>query len=106
MLMPDSDTFSIDVQERSEATHLRLIGRFGVATRASLDRLIRRRWPHDVVLDLEGLTFMDGAAWLVVMDLHHRVDDGGQRLQVVNVPARIRRIFEVTETEYVLSERP
>ena len=58
----------------------------------------------NVVMDLDGLTFMDGAAWLAVMAWEHRVRDWGRDLRVVNVPGRIRRIFELTETEYLLAE--
>ena len=63
--------------------------------------VIRRR---DVVLDLEAVTFMDGAAWLAVMAWEHRVRDWGKDFRLVNVRGRIRKIFEVTETEYLLSE--
>ena len=63
--------------------------------------VIRRR---DVVLDLEAVTFIDGAAWLAIMAYEHRVHDWGMKFRLVRVPAAIRRIFEVTGTEHLLSE--
>ena len=99
-----SDTFSVELERSNGATHLRLAGRFDVAATHVLDEtiaVIRRR---DVVLDLEAVTFMDGAAWLAIMAYEHRVHDWGMKFRLVRVPAAIRRIFEVTATEYLLSE--
>ena len=70
----------------------------------AFDGVIRKVARRDIVMDLGGLTFMDGAAWLAVMALEHRVRDWGSRLRVVNVRGRIRKIFELTETEYLLAE--
>ncbi len=59
--------------------------------------------PRDIVLDLGDLSFMDGAAWLAVMSYEHRVRAWGRSLHLVNVFGEIRRIFESTETEYLLT---
>ena len=99
-----SDTFSVELERLNGATHLRLAGRFDVAATLVLDdaiAVIRRR---DVVLDFEEVTFMDGAAWLAIMAYEHRVHDWGMKLRLAHVPAAIRRIFEVTGTEHLLSE--
>jgi hypothetical protein len=74
-----SDTFSVELERSNGATHLRLAGRFDIAATALLDdaiAVIRRR---DVVLDLEAVTFMDGAAWLAIMAYEHRVHDWGMK---------------------------
>ena len=42
--------------------------------------VIRRR---DVILDLEAVTFMDGAAWLAIMAYEHRVHDWGMKFRLV-----------------------
>jgi hypothetical protein len=47
---------------------------------------------------------MDGAAWLAIMAYEHRVHDWGMKFRLVRVPPAIRRIFELTATEYLLSE--
>ena len=59
---------------------------------------------RDVILDLQAVTFMDSAAWLTIMAYEHRVHDWGMKFRLVHVPAAIRRIFELTATEYLLSE--
>ena len=99
-----SDTFSVELERLNGATHLRLAGRFDVAATHVLDEaiaVIRRR---DIILDFEAVTFMDGAAWLAIMAYEHRVRDWGMKFRLAHVPAAIRRIFEVTGTEYLLSE--
>jgi anti-anti-sigma regulatory factor len=55
-------------------------------------------------LDLEAVTFMDGAAWLAIMAYEHRVHGWGMKFRLAHVPANIRRIFELTATEHLLSE--
>jgi anti-anti-sigma factor len=102
--MRNSDTFSVELERLNGATHLRLAGRFDVAATPVLDKaiaVIRRR---DVLLNLEAVTFMDSAAWLAIMAYEHRVHEWGMRFRLVHVPAHIRRIFEVTATEYLFSE--
>jgi anti-anti-sigma factor len=99
-----SDTFSVEIERSNGATHLRLAGRFDIAATHVLDEaiaVIRRR---DVVLDLDAVTFMDGAAWLAIMAYDHRIHDWGMKFRLVHVPAAIRRIFELTATDYLLSE--
>ena len=47
---------------------------------------------------------INGAAWLAVMDIERRARDRGKRVRLVNTPESIRRIFELTATEHLLSE--
>ena len=55
-------------------------------------------------MDLGDVTFMDGAAWLAVMDFEHRAHDWGKEVRLINTPSHVRRIFELTATEYLLSD--
>ena len=96
--------FSVSVGDRAGAARLRLTGRFDVVAVPALDEVIRETRHRDVVMDLGELTFMDGAAWVAVMAFEHRVRDWGGAFWVVNVRGRIRKIFELTETEYLLAE--
>ena len=100
-----SDTFSVRVQSLNGVARLRLSGRFDVAGVAALDDLIGQTQRRDVVMDLRGVTFMDGAAWLAVMDFEHRARDWGKELRLINTPQPIRRIFELTATEHLLWEK-
>ena len=103
MVLP-SGTFSVRVESLNGAAHLRLSGRFDVAAVGALDDLVGGLVRLGVVMDLGDVTFLDDAAWLAVMDVEHRAHDWGKELRLINTPAPIRRIFELTATEYLLSD--
>jgi anti-anti-sigma factor len=100
-----SDSFSVRVAQLNGVARFRLAGRFDVMAIPALDEAIGQLRRRDVVLDLKGVTAMDSAAWLAVVAYEHRVHDAwGRELRLVNTPAHIRRIFELTASEYLLSE--
>jgi anti-anti-sigma factor len=103
MLVP-SEAFSVRVEPCNGAVHLRLSGRFDVAAVGALEDLIGVTQKLDVVMDLRDVTFMDGAAWLAVMDFEHRANDWGKEVRLIETPSHVRRIFELTATEYLLSD--
>ena len=103
MLVP-SEAFSVRVESSNGAAHLRLSGRFDVEAVPALDDLIGDTQRLDVVMDLGDITFMDSAAWLAVLDFEHRAHDWGKELRLINTSAPIRRIFELTATEYLLAD--
>ena len=87
-----SDTFSVELERSNGATHLRLAGRFDVAATRVLDdaiAVIRRR---DVILDLEAVTFMDGAAWLGERDRLGREFTSSRRVTEEGHLGRARQI--------------
>ena len=98
------ELFWVRVENTDFVTHLRLTGRFDSAAIPYLDDKIADARGRDVVLDLSGLTYMDGAAWIAVMSYEHRVRDTGNDYWLENAFGSIRKIFESTETEYLLSE--
>ena len=103
MLVP-SEAFSVRVESSNGAAHLCLSGRFDVAAVRALDELIGVTQRLDVVMDLGDVTFMDGAAWLAVMDFEHRAHDWGKELRLVNTPATVRRIFELTASDHLIAD--
>lgn len=100
-----SDTFSVKVVRSNGFARFRLTGRFDVEAIPALDDAIGELRRRDVVLDLRGITAMDSAAWLAVVAYQHRVHDTwGKDFRLVNTPDHFRRIFELTSSEYLLSE--
>ena len=99
-----SDTFTVRVKRSPGTARLRLTGRFDAAAVASLDALIGLVRQRDVTMDLEGITFMDGAGWLGVMAYERRVQDWDKEFRLENAPEHVRRIFELTATERLLAE--
>lgn len=99
-----TDLFSFRVEDSDADVRLRLTGRFDATALAALEGAIGHARGRDVVIDLAGLTVMDEAAWLAVIDWEHRVHGWGKDLRLVNVDERIRRIFELTASEHLLAE--
>ena len=100
----DADRFSVRVEDSHDACHVRLSGRLDASALPALEDAIGEVPHRDVVLDLEALTSMDGAAWIAVTRLENRVRDRGNELHLVNAHGRIRTIFELTGTEHLLAE--
>ena len=99
-----SDTFTVRVKRSTGMARLRLTGRFDAAAVETLDAVIGVVRDRDVTMDLEGITFMDGAGWLGVMAYERRVRDWGKDVRLENAPEHIRRIFELTATDRLLAE--
>jgi anti-anti-sigma factor len=99
-----SEVFSVCVESSNGAAHLRLSGRFDRVAVSALDDLIGETQRLEVVMDLGDVTFMDGAAWLAVMDFEHRAQGWGKELRLVNTPAPLRRIFELTATDHLIAD--
>ena len=104
MRVPEHGSISISLRVGSDAADLRLGGRFDISTSPAFHDVFEALHGRDVAIDLRDLTFMDGAAWLDVMDLDGRVRDWGRRFTVLNVPSRIREMFVATQTEHLLAE--
>jgi anti-anti-sigma factor len=105
MLAPGSH-FSVQVELYAEAARIALEGEFDGSALPTIEDALVEAGDRDVVIDLDGLTFMDGAAWLAVMAHEHRVRHQGHDLRLVNAPKPVRRIFRDTQTEYLLREEP
>lgn len=101
--MVPTKRFSVHVGDSNGAAHLLLTGRFDRSARPAVEEAFVQVPHRNIVLDLDGLTFMDGAAWLAVMDFQHRVEDAGHELTIVNVRGPVREIFARTETEHLLA---
>ncbi len=56
----------------------------------------------DVVLDCDGLAFIDSTGLSTLVDLHHAAVDGGKSLRLVNVPDHARRLMEITKIDELL----
>jgi anti-anti-sigma factor len=99
-----SNRFLVRVQRSNGISRLRLAGRFDAEAVRELDRLIDETERYDVLMDLRNVTYIDVDAWLAVMNFEHRAQDRGKELRLVNTPSSIRRVFELTATDHLLSE--
>lgn len=88
-----SETLSVMIGESRGALRLLLFGWLDATSVPVLDRVVASTGSRDVVLDIEGLTFVDGDGWLGVIGCEQRVADRGGRLRIEN---GIRKILELT----------
>ena len=98
-----TDTFTVHVKRSTGRAHLRLTGPFDAAAVATLDGLVGVVRDRDVTLDLRGITFIDDAGWRGVVAYERLVHDWGKDVRLENAPEQVRRIFELTATEHLLS---
>jgi anti-anti-sigma factor len=92
-----SEHFWVRAEKSERVTVLRLTGRFDSAAHRRLDRAIGEARGRDVVMDLGGLTFMDGGAWLSVMEYEQRVRRWGGRFRLVNAFGGALRISDADD---------
>ncbi len=87
-----SEGFSVLVEESNGALHLYLAGWLDASAVPALLRSVMRGRPGDVVLDIDGLDYVDGAGWLGVISCEQRVTNWGGRLRIDD---GIRKILEL-----------
>jgi hypothetical protein len=87
-----SESFSVQIEESSGASHLYLTGWLDAAAVPALQDAVAGARPLDVALDIDGLEFIDGAGWLGVITCEQRVTNWGGRLLIDH---GIRKILEL-----------
>ena len=73
--------------------------------RAQLDDLWDSGWT-DIVLDLREVTFMDSTALHVVLDNHRRAGRDSMRFSLIDGPAAVARVLDITGLRGVLEFAP
>ena len=63
-------------------------------TVTALERALDAALPVHLTLDFGGVTFMDSSGIAVVMRAFRRMTALGGRLELVNVPAQAKRVFD------------
>lgn len=104
---PEQREFRLDEEVLEGIPVLHLSGEVDLAAaptvRARLTALARRAGPapaagagRAVVIDLEGVTFIDSTGLSMLVAAHARFDESGGELRVAGVPNRVRRVLELT----------
>jgi len=90
-----SESFSALIEESNGVLRLYLTGWLDAAAVPQLLRAVLLGKPGDVVLDIQGLDFIDGAGWLGVISCEQRVATWGGRLRIDH---GIRKILELASS--------
>lgn len=102
------DDLRVDLIEVDGASTLRLAGELDLGTSGQLaDALTVIRSAPDaaVTVDVCGLTFLDAQGLGLLIEAHNRLlNDGNWGLAVRGASGIVRRIFELTNTSYLLDD--
>jgi len=97
---PDSDLLTISASPSpAGATHVVVVGEVDSSSapqlRAELDRLLDDGVP-EIVVDLDGVTFLDSAGLCVLAAVHRRAGGQGARLRVLASGRAVIRPLQIT----------
>ena len=90
-----SESFSVLMEESNGSLHLFLAGWLDASAVPSLFHAVMQGQRGDVVLDIDGLDYIDGAGWLGVIACEQRVANRGGRLRIDH---GIRKILELASS--------
>ena len=81
-----------------DATIVRCSGKLLAGSTGILQAEVRGLLPETkhIVLDLTGLSYMDSSGLGSIIGLYVSVKSAGGRLEVINLSARVRQLFSIT----------
>lgn len=87
-------------RHRPEVTRVQVAGELDIATRSLLERTLRDVRTHTplVVLDLHGLTFIDGRGTCLIAEASNTARVAGRKLVLVRTLPHVARVFALTLT--------
>lgn len=97
----------VRTDRRNGVARVALAGDLDMSTVPALERtldLYRADGIEAVILDLRDLSFMDSTGLHAFLRARNDADEQGHRLYLVSASAAARRVFEVTETGFLLDE--
>ena len=93
---------TVDIDARPEGCVAALTGELDLSTVEQLEREVDAATngsPEVLALDLRALEFVDSSGLRLILRLHDRQVQAGNRLVVVNNRANIARLFGLTGTD-------
>jgi anti-sigma B factor antagonist len=61
--------------------------------------------PTELVLDLDGLEYIDSSGLGFLVTLHERMERQGQRLVLTHLRSHVSRVFKITRLDQILDIR-
>lgn len=99
------DKLTLRVEQDGRKAVLSPTGELDLASGEKLtDRLraVEAEKPPLIVLDLQGLRFMDSSGLALVIRAHTRARNEGRRFVIVPGPPQVQRVFTITGLDTVL----
>ncbi|HEY1597248.1 MAG TPA: STAS domain-containing protein [Thermoleophilaceae bacterium] len=95
-------SFSVETGSLGDATVVSLSGDLDLSTAKRAEQAIEdaeKASPPVLVIDLRGLSFMDSTGLRVVVSADKRAGRSNRRLVLIQGPAPVRRVFEITRLD-------
>lgn len=67
-----------------------------------LGRHIDAALPRELILDLEGVTFMDSSGIAVLLRAHRRLEELGGRVRVIHVPEQAGKVLRTAGVQRLI----
>jgi anti-anti-sigma factor len=97
-----SSPFEVTIEQRGTAVHLAMTGELDISTAQRLEDDLRRieaEHPELVVLDLQGLSFMDSTGLRLLITADARAREDGRRLAIVQGNDMVQRVMRLTRLD-------
>jgi anti-sigma B factor antagonist len=96
----DSRGFLVQSERTNRSEHIRVLGEMDLSVIGLVDREMRRAEATDaerIVLDLDGLEFMDASGIRLLLNASKRSRSNGGRLRITRAASpQVRRVLELT----------
>jgi anti-anti-sigma factor len=100
-------TFDLRVDSRNGVALIDLIGELDMSTVPALDDVLWR-YQNDgvgsIILDLRQLSFVDSSGLHAFLRARSEAEENGHRLFLIGASPAVRRVFEMTETQFLLDD--
>jgi anti-sigma B factor antagonist len=107
--MGSKPAFTAQIESRNGVTRVALSGEFDALTAPLLKDFLaplEADGAATILLDLRDLTFIDSAGLHELLRANQRADTNGRRFLVVGARPTARRLFEITDTQFLIEEPP
>jgi anti-sigma B factor antagonist len=97
-----SSPFDLTIEHRGAAVHLILTGELDISTAQRLEDDLRRveaEHPELVVIDLQGLDFMDSTGLRLLITADTRARQEARRLAIVQGNVMVQRVMRLTRLD-------
>ena len=100
-------TFDAQIDARDGVARVALMGELDMSTTPALEDCLGRfqgDGVRDIILDLRDLSFMDSSGLHAFLRARNDAEENGHRLHLTGTSGAVRRVFELTETQFLLDE--
>ena len=100
--MAVDDQLRIDVADEGERVVVRLVGELDLASTPGLEGVLESPVAMAaamLVIDLQGLEFLDSTGLRVLLSTHERSKERGQAFAVTRSSPQVQRLFSITRVD-------